>query len=98
MADKRGHTRNNRIASPVRQVRGVRFASPIPDPDAEAIKEIEDRYIKGRQRQRNDPVAPVARTGGAKAGTCKGCGRVKPSLKAYCPACIEQIRTGKLKP
>ncbi|MFD0271367.1 hypothetical protein ACFVGY_33080 [Streptomyces sp. NPDC127106] len=31
-------------------------------------------------------------------GGYKGRGRAKPSVKTYCPACVEKIRKGRLKP
>ncbi|MFB7245687.1 hypothetical protein ACFCYX_24895 [Streptomyces populi] len=97
MAGKRAHSRNNRIASPVRKIRGARFATP--DSDAEAIKEIDEAHFPAwRQQIANLAPASANNPGAAKKATCKGCQRVKPSSKAYCPACVEKIRTGKLKP
>lgn len=102
MASKRAHTRNNRIASPIQKIRGARFASP--DPDSEAIRELDDTHFPSWRQQTKKLVAFSACSPGApipgapKKATCKGCGRVKPSSKTYCPACVEKIRTGKLKP
>ncbi|MFD7757505.1 hypothetical protein [Streptomyces sp. NPDC059757] len=97
MASKRAHTRQNRITSPVRKIRGARFTSP--DPDAEAIKEIDNAHFPAWRQQTQNLVGVSGGSPGApKKATCKGCRRVKPSSKAYCPVCVEKIRTGELKP
>lgn len=99
MPGKRAHTSKNRIASPLQKVRGARYASPVQGPDAEAIAEInKSAFPAWREGFKGVIAATEGRPGPLTKGGCRACGRVKPSAKTYCPACVEKIRTGKLKP